>query len=745
MKSKASLLLVIFILLFSINSILFAQNNGHHARNEPTNATFSIKGKVVDINKKPIAQAIVLVAEIGLSNKTDDSGCFEFSQIPPGKYHLEIIKNGYMPHVSDFFEITDKIKSFEVILIKEIREEMVVTATRREATIKEIPIRTEVITAREIELSGAKTVSEILNKELLGCWVNVSCTNCNFSELRMQGLEGGYSQILIDGLPIFSGLASVYGLQQIHSENIERVEILKGASSSLYGAQAVGGVVNIITREPSLDPEFNLDGSYGNYGAYDLAARGSYRKGIFGFVASAEKGKNDYIDENNDNFTDKVESDNLNLSIKTNLYLMGDTHRVTLFSRYIDEFRRGGYIPNIDDPLDENGEHIWTDRYEYGVSYQGIFKESNILKLSLVGTSHERSATNSARPFDSDEKLYVLDTQYSHQLFNGRQIITTGITYKNEKIDEVINNDPAPKKGAETAGIYIQDEINALDKLDLVLGFRYDYTNSTFIEASSLSPRMGAKWEINPEFSLRASIGSGFRVPYLFVEDLHLCSAAPLIYNPGNLKPENSLSYSISGEYYSRNLFFDFNIFRTLIHKKIYFSGENVPLGFDFIYLNGGDAYTQGAELSANIPVVRNLRLKLGFAFTDAKYKDEQDYGIGKSRYIMRTPSTAALLNLEYNHLKGGFTFNLTGRMTGRMHIENYVEKRIDKTPIFTVWDLKIIKKFVNDHLIFSLGIDNIFDYVQKVKYNAFEDESAAYIYAPMIGRYISVNLGVKY
>jgi outer membrane receptor for ferrienterochelin and colicins len=745
MKKKVLFLPIIYVLLISLNSVLLAQNNRQPAINKQTDANFSIKGKVVDIDKKPLAQAIVLVAEIGLSSETDDSGFFEFSQIPPGKYHLEVIKNGYMPHISDFFEITDKNQSFEVILIKEIREEMVVTATRREASIKEIPIRTEVITAREIEMSGAKTVSEVLNKELLGCWVNISCTNCNFSELRMQGLEGGYSQVLIDGLPIFSGLASVYGLQQIHSENIERVEILKGASSSLYGAQAIGGVVNIITREPSLEPEFSLDGTYGNYNTYDLAARGSYRKGIFGFVATAEKGKNDYTDEDNDKFTDNVETDNLNLSIKTNFYLRADTHRVTLFGRYIDEFRRGGYIPNIDDPLDENGEHIWTDRYEYGLSYQGIFQKSNILKLSLVGTSHERRATNSARPFDSDEQLYILDTQYSHQLFNGRQIVTTGFTYKNEKIDEVINNDPAPEKGAETTGVYVQDEISAFDKLDLVLGLRYDYTNSTFIEASSLSPRLGAKWEITPEFSLRASVGSGFRVPYLFVEDLHLCSAAPLIYNPGTLKPEKSLSYSISGEFYSRNLFFDFNFFRTIIQKKIYFSGEDVPLGFDFIYLNGGDAYTQGAELSANIPVVRNFRIKLGFAFTDAKYKDKQDYGIGKSHHIMRTPQTTALLDLEYNHLKAGFIFSLTGRMTGRMHIENYVEKRIDITPVFTIWDLKIMKRLAKDHLIISLGIDNIFDYIQNVKYNAFEDESAAYIYAPMVGRYISLNIGVKY
>jgi outer membrane receptor for ferrienterochelin and colicins len=740
-----NMLIISIVFLYADNLLTAQQPHRERDKSSQTISTFSIKGRVIDSNNLPVSEAIVLIPEIGISVETDASGSFELKQIPIGKYHLEIIKKGYMPYRSDFFELVEKGQTFEVILMKEIMEEIVVTATRRETPLKEVPIRTEVITATAIEESGAKTVSEVLNKELLGCWVNLSCTNCNYSELRMQGLEGGYSQVLVDGLPIFSGLASVYGLQQIRSENIEQIEILKGASSSLYGAQAIGGVVNIITREPSLVPELSFDGTYGRFDTLDLAARGSYRKGIFGIVATAQKGKNDYVDTNHDNFTDKVESDNLNLSLKTNFYLLGDMHRISLFGRYIDEFRRGGYIPNIDDPLDEDGEHISTDRYEYGISYQGIFKETNILKFNIVGTSHKRHATNAARPFDSDEKLYVIEAQYSHQPFEGTHAITSGITYKDEKINEIINYDPAPEKGAKTTGVYIQDEIEVLEKLDFVLGLRYDYTDSTFIKASSVSPRLGAKWEITPEFSLRASIGSGFRVPYLFSEDLHLCSAAPLIYNPGTLKPEKSLSYSISGEYYTYNLFFDFNIFRTLIRKKIFFSGENAPPGFDFVYLNGGDAWTQGIEASANIPLLRYLRLKFGITFTDAKYKDEQDYGTGKSRYIMRTPAATALLYLEYNYLKEDITANLIGRMTGRMHIENYVEERIDKTPSYTLWDLKIIKKLAKDHLLLTFGIDNIFNYTQKKIYTAREDESAAYIYAPLVGRYISVSVGVKY
>ncbi len=737
MRRLFTISITLLLLTYSSN---FAQN---HQNTRKLQKLFCVRGKVVNAEGKPIIKTIVLIPEIKRSTETDPYGSFEFSQLPKGKYHLEFRKKGYMPYVSDTFEIKNKEIILRVVLKKELIEKVVVTATKTPKLLKNVPVRTELISEEEIEASGAKTVYEVLDKELIGVWVNQSCTNCNFSELRMQGLEGGYSQILIDGLPVFSGLASVYGLQQIRSEDIERIEVIKGACSALYGAQAIGGVVNIITREPTLDPEISFEGTYGSYNSQDFALRAAGRNGILGAVVTAQRGSNDYVDINDDNFTDKVESDNLNLSLKTNFYFAQDLHRITLLSRYIDEFRRGGYLPNIDDPLDENSEHIDTNRYEYGIGYQGIFKGTNILNLNIIATKHDRRATNASRPFDSNEDMHLFDSQYSHQILEGKHTITSGINYKDEKINEIINYYPAPEKRAKTISVYTQNEITFSEKLDFILGLRYDHIDSSLIEESSLSPRVGAKWDINQKFSLRASIGSGFRVPYLFAEDLHLCSAAPLIYNSGTLKPEKSLSYNISGEYVSSQYILDFNIFRTDIKKKIYFSEEDAPSGFDFIYLNGGDAYTQGFETNASIPLHHSLRLILGFAYTDAKYEEAQDYSIGTSKYIMRTPEVAGLLNLEYSNSKCGMKANFSGRFTGRMYIENYVEEKIERTPSYNLWDIKVTKNL--GHFFISFGVDNVFNHVQRKIYNASEDESAAYIYAPLTGRYIYAAAGVNY
>lgn len=717
----------IYIILLLLTSIVFAKAD-----------EFFIKGRVIDKNGNPLEKAIVIVPEIGFSGETDKNGNFEIKIMEGAKVHLEIQKEGYIPFQGKVLELRENL-NLEITLIPSPREEIVVTATRRETPIKEVPVRTEVISSKEIEKSGGTNLYEIINKRSIGLFAQQSCSNCNFSELRMQGLEGGYTQILIDGQPIFEGLASVYGLQQLGSENIQQIEIVKGASSSLYGAQAVGGVINIITKEPGLKPELSFGTKLGNWRTHEFSLNTSMRKGFFGFLLTTQKDKSDFFDQNNDGFTDKVGSENLNLSLKTNFYFSKDSHKISLFTRYIDEFRRGGYISTIDDPFDENSEHIKTKRYEYGLSYTGVIEGKNILKITLSGTEHKRNATNSSRPFYSEELNKYFDVQYSS--FMSHHTLIAGFTFKDQKVNEVINLTEAPEKGAKIYGAYIQDEINAGKDMSLVLGVRFDKTKSTFIKASSFSPRVAFKWDLNNSNVIRASIGTGFRVPYLFSEDLHLCSSAPLIYNPGTLNPERSISYNLSWEYYSIQKFiFEANIFRTDISKKIYFTDKNVPPGFDFVYVNGGDAFTQGFEIRGK-KEIGYFGMEFGFSFINARYKEEQEYAVGKSKWFMRTPSFSGLVNLKYDNPSNGISTNLSGHLTGNMFIENHVRNRIDKTPSYLVWDWNISKIFFH-HWILTAGVDNIFNYVQKVRFTP--DLDSAYIYAPLVGRYFYVTLRYK-
>ena len=633
-------------------------------------------------------------------------------------------------------------------------EEVVVTATRTERLLKDVPIRTEIISAEDIKLSGATNLYNILDKELMGVWVETSCTNCNFSSIRMQGLESGYTLLLFDGMPIFSALAGVYGLRQIMSENIERIEVIKGSSSAVYGSSAIGGVINIITKEPTKDkPLFVMEGRYGDYNTYDFSATASMREGNIAGIISLGKGENDYVDENGDKYTDKIEQDVWNLSGKAHFYFMDDMHRLTALFRAIHEFRRGGYIPTIDDALDPDSEHITTDRYEYGAGYRGIYNLGNSLNVNFLASRHEREATNGARPFDSKEDIYIIDAIYTHPLFDERHILTGGVNYKDESLDQVINREKSPDQNAKTWGIFIQDEIALLENLELVAGCRYDDSDTTLVSDSAVSPRLGAKWDATENLTFRGSVGKGFRVPFLFAEDLHLCSAAPVIYIDPGMEPETAWNFSLGGEYRHERFIADLNLFRTNLKDKItmLFEEEGIPAGYDAMYTNAGDAYTQGVEANGRIRILEPLHLKLGVTYTDAKFDDPLNPAFSESDHIMRVPEWTGKVGLEYYQQEWDLLVNFGGRITGKMYIEKELivgedetEYHIDTTPTFSVWDLRVDKGFWNGAFTVFAGVDNIFDYVQDPIYNAEQEDTAAYIYAPLTGRFVYAGAKIK-
>ena len=734
---------------------------------------FIIKGKVVDWENSPVSEAIVLIPETGKSVETDDSGCFEI-KMPPGKYHIEVHKKGYMRYSSEAFELKDKSLTFDVILMKELSQEIVVTATRTDVPILKVPIRTEVIPARKIIESGVKNMYELLEKRFIpGVWVETSCTNCNFSSVRMQGLESGYCGILFDGQPIFSTLASVYGLRQILPENIERIEVVKGASSALYGSSAIGGVINVITKEPTRGkPEFNVTATYGKYNTYDVGSSFSLRQGNVAAILTAQKHKNNYADETGplgepDNYTDKVEQDNNFLSLKTHFYFAEDKHRLTLFGRSLHAFRRGGYIPGgnpieddfgniigytrgIDDALDPDAEHITTDRREYGVGYKGIFSAGNVLTLNAIVSSHERDATNGERPFHSNEDIFLFDSVYSHPF--KKHVITTGLNYRDEKLDQRINWADSPQATMKTLGIFVQDEFNVGKSLDFIFGLRYDNVDSSLSKDSAFSPRLAVKWDIGSNMSLRGSVGAGFKVPYLFAEDLHLCSAAPLIVVSPDIEPEKAWSYNLSWTYSTARFTLDANAFRTDIQKKIALDfDEETNIGF---YDNAGDAYTQGIEATIRIMLLRpSLDLSGSFTYTDAMFKEKLDPEYEYSDHIMRVPDITARLGLEYYERKTGLRFYFGGRFIGRQYVEremiierqDELEYHIDHVDSYSVWDAKITKDLWNGKYFIFLGVDNIFNKIQSPLYNAEQEDTAAYIYAPTTGTYIYSGIRMRF
>ena len=652
-----------------------------------------------------------------------------------------------------------------------------------------------------IEKKAAPDLYELL-QGLPGIRVEQQCSYCNFSIVRIQGLESGHCQVLIDGQPIYSGLTGVYGLQQVPTANIDRIEVVKGAGSALYGSSAIAGVINIITKKPTTEPFIEVTSSFGtaNTNNYNLAA--SRRVGSMDVMVTAQKNTGDEIDEDNDGFTDRVKTDNLALGVKLNSYNIFGDDRFTFTGRTLNESRQGGELSTWENPFAASAENIKTTRYEAEIGYRKRFSYGNEITLNLGYTFHNRSATNDAflgdyegihgtlptidemQPYLADENLNVVDFNYSHPL--GSHRLLGGVQYSHNKLEEtgryVIVDDTDPNYGgtytsesekhADDGGAYLQDEVSLSDALELVLGARYDIHRSKDDFGGSgtiapqqrikldygeqaFSPRMAVRLKASPNFILRTSVGTGFRVPYGFSEDLHLCSGSPRVNKPAGLKPEKSVSFNLGADYSAERFTVNANLFRTNLQDKIGFtdaSETSKNLGYTYEWGNIGDAYTQGIELGSRTLLVRDLVLDLNLAYTDAQYENEREDWVENhpeyaedSKYIPRVPKITGGVELTYN--PGHWDLVLDADYTGRMYIDyckeediGLPESKIVHTPDFWVVNAKIARSFTNGTTIF-MGAKNIFDYVQEERH----PDDAAFMYAPYTGRIIYGGLKVRF
>ncbi len=692
-------------------------------------------------------------------------------------------------------------------------EKVVITATKGEKLLADVPVRTEVITSKEIEEKGATNLYEAL-EGTPGIRVEQQCSYCNFSVCRMQGLESGHVQILIDGQPVYSGLASVYGLQQVPTSNVERIEVVKGAGSALYGASAIAGVINIITKKPTKEPTMNVNMSFGEHNTNNYEIFASTKKANMDMMLTAQKSTGDEILEKDsglsveeERLTDRVRTDNVTGGVKVNWYDVFGDDKLSFSGRCANEQRQGGDVNTFENFYAESAENIKTTRYEAGIGYKKDLTEDRIVNLNLSYCTHHRNATNDSfvsdykgthdddelplvdkmRPYLADEKLYVLDLNYAW-LVGEKHHLLAGVQYSRNELEEsgkyvtLVGPEPATgstylstsKKSADEIGIYLQDEVSLSDILELVVGARYDKHSSEDnfggsgdaapkdkikleYDETAFSPRAALMYRPNPQTTVRTSFGTGFRVPYGFSEDLHLCSGSPRVYKGAGLKPEKSTSLNFGVDYAAKKYTLSANIFRTNLKDKIGFTdaSENATkLGYTYEWANIGDTYTQGIELGLITRLAENLDLDCNLAYTDAQYKKEREDWVnshaGKyasdSKHIPRVPELTAGVKLNYNPQDWGFVLDCN--YTGSMYVDyckdeevGTVGSKIKHTDPYVVVNTKITRSFPDYGLTTFVGIKNLTDEVQDEKH----PDDAAFMYAPYTGRMLYAGMEVAF
>lgn len=750
----------------------------------------------------------------GTSSHSD--GTFSIKNIPEGKQTVIAQYVGYKPQEINVMVEPGKNNEIRFDLEEDMfnLEQVVVTGTRTPHYVKDVPIRTEVVTSQSLKTKNAQNIFEAL-EAVPGLRVENQCQFCNFSMVRMQGLGAEHTQVQINGQPVYSGLASVYGLEQIGTGDVDRIEIVKGAGSALYGSSAVAGAINIITREPSAIPSISADIQFGNYGtnAYNISSSMRNDKGNIGLNVYAQKVDHGVIDETGegntweevkqkDGIADRVESKlhNMGFSLYVDNPFFNDD-KLILRGKGINEKREGGTITEdyYKNPFTDGTENITTNRYEGEVNYTKPLGQRSELQFNTTYINHNREATNDSflrdymdthdqetpnvldmRPYIAKESTWVSTLSFTSKLGNHNLIAgvqryatnlnETGMYTVVDEASEYYGNayKSIAHKHAREMGAYIQDEWNVSPRFTVVPGVRLDYHSSgeeytsdrkvfdndfpkTKFDETSVNPRLALKYQLSREITLRANVGTGFRAPYGFSEDLHLCSGSPRVWKSSELKAETSRSANFSADYYGDHFQVSANLFYTYLRSKIDFADaddEVKKLGYTYQWENIDDAVVKGMEFMVMVNPVRNLNVGADLALNSGKYKNkrsdwEETQYADVSRYIPRFPSTTGSIKLEYSPKMWMFT--LYGIYQGKMYIdyisETATNSKIKETEPYMTFNARVSKRFG----LFNLhaGAKNIFNYVQDEKHL----DDAAFIYAPLYGAlyYAGISVNISY
>ena len=672
---------------------------------------FSFVGEVRS-NKQPLEGVSVILKGSNLGTITNSKGQFKLYFTNLKNPRLIFSHIGYKP-------IEIKIKSNNlnlgtIILESDDRlDEVVVSGTLKPVSRLDSSIPVEVYARTFFKANPTASIFEAL-ENINGIRPQLNCNVCNTGDIHINGQEGSYTMVLIDGLPIVSGLSTVYGLSGIPKSLIERVEIIKGPASTLYGSEAIGGVINLITRLPENTSKFSVDSFLSGWGEvntdigykYNLTGNNSGLLGINYFNYSNP------IDNNQDGFTDLTLQDRISIFSKLTLGT-----QFSVATRFVYEDRWGGQMnwsPEYRGGDILYGESIYTSRFEIF----GEYKFNSRFSFSFSFNDHNQNSFYGLIPFNADQTVGF------GQFFWDKKIkkhdILFGLSYRYTYYDDdtTATFDELLQLNRETIshlpGIFIQDEIKLNSQNTLLLGLRYDYNS---IYGNIITPRFNYKISNEDRTKIfRLSIGSGYRVAQVFTEDHAALTGARDVIFLEDLDPERS--WNINGNFLKKLYLkqgaiidFDISIFHTRFSNKIIPDYDSDPN--KIIYTNlYGSSVNQGASFNINLLIQNGIRVNLGATYIDS-YIEDQDLRI--TPYL--TESFQGVWKVKKKWKVSNLTLDITGTTTGPLKLPTLgpLDPRPNYSSTFHILNFQLTKSWNNAFETYS-GIKNLLDFTPSVE-----------------------------
>jgi len=679
--------------------------------------TGSIQGTITDRTGDPVPWASVRIPALGNGTTADSTGRYVLMGVPAGNWDIEVTYVGYQPHTVRVRTGGTTAVIRDIVLNDEAAalDEVVVSGTMKEVSKLESPVPVEVYTARFFKANPTPTVFDAL-QHINGVRPQLNCNICNTGDIHINGLEGPYTMVLIDGMPIVSGLSTVYGLSGIPQSLIDRVEVVKGPASTLYGSEAVGGLINIITKNPRTTPLLSVDAFATSWGEVSADAAGRFNIGrrAQSFFGASYYNYQRPTDHNGDNFTDVTLQHRISVFNKWNI----DRPEGRVFSfaaRYVYEDRWGGEMQWTKQHRggdDVYGESIYTSRWELFGTYQLPVPGHLMLQFSVNG--HNQNSAYGNLPFLADQ--YIAFGQLIWNKPTGRHDLLAGLTYRYTYYDDntPVTADPTDlnrnqPNHTRLPGLFLQDEISLGDQHKLLLGARYDYNS---IHGSIVTPRVNYKWSSADKYSvLRLSFGNGYRVANVFTEDHSALTGAREVVFESELDPETSWNGNVNfvqkiplGS--GGMLGFDATAFYTYFNNKIIADYDSDPQKILFGNLDG-HAISQGISLNVDLLLLNGLKLMAGATAMDV-YSVED----GQRTQQLFTERFTGVWSAGYSFKRLGITVDYTGNLYGPMRLPllSEADPRSPYSPWWSIQNIQVSKSFRNGVELYG-GIKNLLNW----------------------------------
>lgn len=730
-------------------------------------AQAEIGGRVTS-NDHPIPGATIQIKGTTHGTVSDADGNFIIVGVLPGSYELEIRSLGFKTQVSNIHVKQKPIKSLQINLTESMfsMDEVVVTGTMNPTFVSQSPVKIEVVTADYLNaFSPAAATSIVEGISLInGIQEVVACGVCFTNSISINGLPGPYTAILMDGSPIYGNLASVYGLNGIPSMIIDRFEVIKGPSSTLYGSEAVAGVINIITKDPTSQPILSIDvmgtshlETFGNFSYAPAIGKTS------GFIGLNYAYISDFDDGNKDGFNDNINLDRVSFFTKWNIHRESGK-KFTISGKYFYEDRRNGVASFLEKKRyrqlrgsDEiYGESIYTNRLELFGSYEFL----STLKVDYSASTHKQNSYYGADFYGASQDIVFTNLIWNKTIENHG--LTGGLTSRYQAYDDnTIATEIAGKNQPDNQyipGIFLQDEYEVDSRFTTLMGARLDrYKDHGLIFA----PRLSVKYKQGNWTTLRGNFGTGFRIVNLFTEDHAFISGQREVIVAEELNPEESYNYSVN-----MNHIYTLGESQGMLDIDAYYTHFSNKISPDYSILNqivyqNTDGFAVSKGVGLNVQHEFSFPLAINVGYNRQQVSETEN---GQKRAIEFAPSWSGVLTMNYNLKPVKLSIAYSANATGSMALPEVFDLDVNGVPFtdsrptsskpFAIHNIQFSKDGNKSGISVYLGIQNLFNFKQpwsplvgfndpnnNIGFSSSFDTS--YAYAPIHGR--EFYLGVRW